>query len=138
MVYDDNNLNSVEKPLFQLVTQPIEPTTKREDKFNIRKSSIAGKGIFAKTRLRKHDLIGQAFTKTSSIAIPDINYKGTTLGKMVNHSDKPNLYLRTNHEGSIFYYTKRCIRQNEELLIDYNDFPFDGIRDHFKKINTSR
>lgn len=107
------------------------PIFKHNFQFVIRKSSISGNGVFTKKNIKKHELIGMAFTKIASTAIPDLNYKGTTLGKMVNHSGKPNLYFSSDHQGSIFYYAKRYISKNEELLIDYNEFPFDGVRNYF-------
>ena len=100
--------------------------------FIIRKSSISGRGVFAFKNLEKNLELGIAFTRISDSGNADNDYSRTDLGAFVNHSKNSNLILKQKGR-KIIYITKRGIRKNEELFLDYEDFPWEGKRDFIKK-----
>ena len=92
------------------------------------KSDISGKGAFANTKIDKGDNIGLGFEKIDDTGTPDKDYKRTNLGKLINHSKKPNLQL--SKDSSKFYFiTIKDIDDKEELTVDYKTFPWEGKRD---------
>lgn len=104
------------------------------DVYFIDDSDIAGQGVFMNVELRGNSMdnyttiVGPAFKQTSQTGDPDQDYTRTMLGKYVNHSNTPNLYLL--EDGQVFYYaTNEEILKGEELTIDYNEFPWEGKRD---------
>ena len=86
----------------------------------IQKSSIDGHGIFAKQNIKKDTDLGSTHIKVPMI----FNYIRTPLGGFINHSDKPNCFLECTQDWDDYFVfniiTKRLIKKNEELLLDYN------------------
>ncbi|MFH1065448.1 MAG: SET domain-containing protein [Nanoarchaeota archaeon] len=56
-----------------------------------------------------------------------MGYSRTELGKYVNHSEKPNLRLEQK-QNSFYYIAKELIHKDEEFTINYDLFPWEGIR----------
>jgi hypothetical protein len=52
------------------------------------------------------------------------NYIRTPLGGFINHSDKSNCFLECTQDWDDYFVfniiTKRLVKKNEELLLDYN------------------
>jgi len=96
--------------------------------FEIKKSNISGKGVFAFKNLKENLELGIAFKKISETGNPDKDYLRTDLGTFVNHSKKNNLILKQKGEKFV-YVTKKQIKKGEELFLNYNDFPWEGKRD---------
>ena len=86
----------------------------------IQKSSIDGHGIFAKQNIKKDTDLGSTHIKVPMI----FNYIRTPLGGFINHSDTPNCFLECTQDWDDYFVfniiTKRLIKKNEELLLDYN------------------
>lgn len=94
--------------------------------YEIRKSNIHGKGIFATTDISNGINLGIAFEKNKFTGNPDSDYKRTELGKYVNHSsDANNLELLISNDG-VYFVTKKGIKTNEELFVNYSEFPWEG------------
>ena len=107
----------------------------------IRKSRPGlGHGLFARTPLRKGDLIAEYTGKRISTAHADtlktrylfeIDKEWTIDGssrdnvaRYINHSCEPNCECEEYH-GRVFVYTMRNIRKGEEFTIDYGEEYFD-------------
>lgn len=96
-------------------------------KYEIKKSKIAGQGVFAKEDLKKSINLGIAFKKKKDTGIPDKDYQRTRLGEKTNHFSKPNAKLIK--KGVYFYIqTSKKIKQGEEITIDYGTIPWAGKR----------
>ena len=96
--------------------------------YEIKKSKISGKGIFAKINLDKNNNLGIAFKKISNTGNDDKDYERTKLGQYINHSNSNNLDLMQS--GTVFFFvTNREIKKGEELIFDYKKFPWEGKRD---------
>lgn len=95
--------------------------------YTVKKSPISGQGLFATIDIKKGYPIGLAFTKIGNSGSPDNDYDRTSLGKYVNHSADPNLKLY-KHGNEFFYVAKQKIRKEEEMLLDYKEFPWEGKR----------
>lgn len=91
-------------------------------------SSIHGKGLFAKTRIKKEIYLGtykgpEAKRNGSHVlwVYEDngkvIGRRGLNKMRYVNHSDKPN----AEFDGFDLYSTRR-IKPDEEITIDYEPF----------------
>jgi SET domain-containing protein len=77
-----------------------------EDKVEIKTSNIEGVGCFTLYDFKKNEEIGTVLYG---------NYK-TELGRYVNHSKNPNVYLKSNK-----FYALKNINKGEELLVNYFD-----------------
>lgn len=103
--------------LFDLYEQMDAP-------YYIGPSQIHGDGVHAKSRLNKGSIIG----KVTDVAKKDEPMKTTTMGKMINHSWKPNCELKRtgSHEGGGYHYytmhTLQDIEPNEELTLNYDKY----------------
>lgn len=75
-----------------------------EDKVKISESDIEGVGCFTLKDFSKEDLVGTVLYG---------NYK-TELGRYVNHTSDPNIYLKDNK-----FYALKNISVGEELLVNY-------------------
>jgi hypothetical protein len=102
-------------------------------KYRVDESPVSGEGVFAEENVERNQIVGIAFKKAEESDDPDISYLRTLLGAKVNHSDKPNLYLR-KYKQYYFYVAKRNIGRGEELFIDYSTFPWEGKTD-FRRDN---
>lgn len=70
----------------------------------LKKSPIHGVGCFTTKNYSKNSLIGKVLNN---------NYK-TELGRYVNHSSDPNVYLKDNK-----FFALKNIKENTELLVNY-------------------
>lgn len=77
-----------------------------EDKVEIKKSKIEGVGCFTLRSFLKDAEIGNVLYGNNK----------TELGRYINHSNVPNIYLK----GNKFYALKK-INKQEELLVNYFD-----------------
>ena len=71
---------------------------------DVKPSSIHGLGCFTKKKFKKNQKIGKI----------SIGQQRTELGRFVNHSPIPNIYLHQN-----YFYASQPIPKGEELVIDY-------------------
>lgn len=93
----------------------------------IKNSKIAGNGIFTRYKIIKGINLGLSFLKIANTKNEDKNYLRTDLGKYVNHSDIPNIEI-IKQGNKFYYYSLKNLKENEELLIDYKNFDFNGKR----------
>lgn len=114
-------------------------------KFEVRRSSIHGKGLFARSRIpakRKMgelggEVISQAEARrrarrSHSIKIVELG-DGTAIDasrggnhfKYVNHSCSPNAFMRIAY-GRLEFYALRAIKPGEELTCNYGETHHDG------------
>lgn len=94
----------------------------------VKKSGIAGKGVFSKVPLKKNTELGLAFRGRSPQSM-----KRTDLGAFTNHSNQPNVKFIKKDDEYHFVLLKD-IQKNEELFIDYNKFDWEGKRDFAKPV----
>ncbi|HKS27414.1 MAG TPA: SET domain-containing protein [Pyrinomonadaceae bacterium] len=116
-----------------------------EYRFEVRPSSIHGRGLFALTRIPARrkvgelggEIISQAEARRRarrhhSIKIVELG-DGTAIDasrngnyfKYVNHSCQPNGYMRVAY-GRLEFYTLREIRPGEELTCNYGETHHEG------------
>lgn len=109
------------------------------------RSSIHGLGLFAESPILPRKKIGEytgerisirearkRARKRRRIAIIEVDHQiaidGAVNGgpfRFINHSCKPNLFIRIAH-GRVEFYTKRKIDTGEELTCDYGETHHDG------------
>ncbi len=93
----------------------------QEEQFIVKPSRIQGVGLFVEQEYKPNTKLFKAI---------DNNQKVTYLGSKINHCNKPNTYL-LKESNEWFVYSKKNIKKDEELIIDYNDTP-----NFIKKPNT--
>jgi SET domain len=111
-----------------------------QKRYEIKDSSIEGKGVFIKVDLQPNEVIGVAvvFQKDNNFVLSDLDKKGTTeingvqrrfkitgdFGRYVNHAWFPNDNAELQHKGNKVYVvaTKR-IPLGAEILVDYDNNP---------------
>lgn len=110
-----------------------------EKNYEIKNSSIHGKGVFASKSINKGEKVGLAISFIFGIWPHITNY----LGSWVNHCgcEKSNLELfwdesddAYNGDGIGWYFiAKKNITKGSELLIDYSNTPFyiEGPQDYY-------
>jgi SET domain-containing protein len=118
----------------------------KDYKFEVRPSSIHGKGLFARARIparrKVGDLGGEVISqaearrrarKHHSIKIVELGdgtaidaSRGGNYFKYVNHSCQPNGYMRVAY-GRLEFYTLREIRPGEELTCNYGETHHEGL-----------
>lgn len=92
---------------------------KHENKeIELKKSSIHGVGCFTTKNYVKNSLIGKVLNN---------NYK-TELGRYVNHSSDPNVYLKDNK-----FFALKNIKKSTELLVNY----FTNLKTITKKMELN-
>ncbi|MBZ5856471.1 SET domain-containing protein [Flavihumibacter profundi] len=111
----------------------------------IRKSQIDGKGCFAGMAIPKNRKIGNLAGEIISVKEARKRIKqqqrlamvefgdGRALDasvnpnelRYVNHSCKPNTYMRCCY-GKVEFYTKKNIRKGDEITCDYGETHHDG------------
>ncbi len=93
------------------------PLTK---KYEIKSSSIHGKGVFATGKLQPGEIIGLAVITFGTVKSTDIT---KNLGIWINHSEiNPNTILRSCKSGWNLVASK-YIEPNTELTANYRDAP---------------
>ena len=90
--------------------------------FEVRHSSIHGKGVFAVSDLLPGDVVGVALVHAGDSGDPDKDLVRTTLGKYSNHSSRPNATLTSIAPGRLAIAALRPIAEDEEILVDYAEF----------------
>jgi len=89
--------------------------------YTINNSSIHGEGIIATQNIKSKDKIGLALYLKFNF-IPIIT---KDLGKKINHSYKPNAYLKkTKNKNEWYLFANQNIKKNEEITINYKDTPW--------------
>jgi SET domain-containing protein len=99
-----------------------------EELFFTKNSNISGKGNFAKMFIKKGTNLGVGLIKINNTNNPDIDYLRKDICTYTNHSETPNIYFKKKGNKYYFYALKN-IEKNEELIIDYHKFDFEGKRD---------
>jgi uncharacterized protein len=113
--------------------------------FQVRRSRIQGRGLFALTAVPARRKIGELggerislnearrrARKTDCIAIVefgdgtalDASRKGSDF-RYVNHSCEPNTFMRL-YKGRVEFYSLRRVEPGEELTCDYGETHHDG------------
>ena len=118
-------------------TTNITESKTKDKKYNVSKSKLGGKGIFASKDLKKGDTIGLLHT----IIELGSKYNFTELGKMHNHNDEPNCHNeKINNKRYLVASTD--IKKGEELTTDYRLQPdleqpqewFNGLKEEEEKV----
>ena len=96
--------------------------------------------VEAKSRLKKYieEKIGGSFMYYFKFRNETLCVDATTesghLGRLINHSrSHPNLHPKVilmHRTPKIFFYAKRMIKKNEELLYDYGDRNKESIKNN--------
>ena len=104
-------------------------------KYNIKKSDINGKGVFASKDFEKGELVGMAVTDEEAVT-DTVNFRDarTKLGKYLNHQNKENAALKSEN-NTLNIYTNVPIRKGEEITVNYKNGPnyVDGDVEGFKE-----
>ena len=117
-------------------TTNITESKTKDKKYNVSKSKLGGKGIFASKDLKKGDTIGLLHT----IIELGSKYNFTELGEMHNHNDEPNCHNeKINNKRYLVASTD--IKKGEELTTDYRLQPdleqpqewFNGLKKDISK-----
>ncbi len=112
---------------------------KLADGLSIRKSPINGNGCFATIRFRRGhkiaeyageritDLEARCRAGRAKLRICDIDGRWSLDGSRggngthyINHSCRPNAYMKTLY-GHVLFFALRDIRRGEEITVDYED-----------------
>ena len=121
-----------------------KPTTPLRASLEVRRSAIAGKGLFSRAALPARCKIGELSGEVISlresrrrtrnarviamVELGDRKALDATNGnefRYVNHSCSPNTYMRV-FRGRVEFYTLRQIRPGEELTCDYGETQHEG------------
>ena len=90
------------------------------DKFDVKDSSIHGKGNFAKENIKKGELIGLMVGDIGDD--PAITGSWTTLSKNTNHNTDSNAVMKQDGENSNLY-AEKDITKGTEIMMDYKNTP---------------
>ena len=105
------------------------------EKYNVRKSDIQGKGVFASKNLKKGELVGMAVTDEEALkpTLPQRDAR-TKLGKYLNHQNKHNASLKSEN-NTLNIYAKSAINKGDEVTVNYKKGPnyIDGDLTGFKE-----
>ena len=113
--------------------------------FDIRPSTIDGKGIFAQSRIRARTKLGEFAGELiglrearrrvkvkKRIAVIELPEGGALDGsaggnwfRYINHSCDANAYMRITGRR-VEFYSRRTIRRGEEITCDYGETQHDG------------
>ena len=96
--------------------------------FEQHSSKIAGTENFAKKNILKGTDLGTGLELKRFTGNPDIDYHRSNICTFTNHSLNPNLIVKRN-KNKYNFITKKDIKQNEELTVNYHLFDFEGKRD---------
>ena len=108
------------------------------------RSAIAGRGVFAETRIPRRAKIGEVTGEIISVRtarrrargrcriclidVSDthaIDCTGGNVLRLLNHSCQSNAYLRI-FRNRVEVYSRRPIRRGEEITVDYGESPHSG------------
>lgn len=92
-------------------------------KYNVKKSAIQGKGVFASKNLKKGEIVGIAVTDEEALE-PTLSQRDTRtkLGKYLNHQNKENAALKSEN-NTLNIYTNIPIKKDEEITVNYKKGP---------------
>ncbi len=96
--------------------------------FKTKPSRISGDGLFVNIPMLYKWANMLAFVKIRNTGNLDNDYKRTSIGSLVNHSNKPNLKL-IEIKNRYYFQTIKPVKYGEELTVDYKTFPWEGKRD---------
>ena len=105
------------------------------EKYNVKKSDINGKGVFASKSFEKGELVGTAVTDEEAVTdTKNFRDARTELGKYLNHQNKENAALKSEN-NTLKIYTKNSINKGEEITVNYSKGPnyVDGDLTGFKE-----
>ena len=106
-----------------------------KEKYNVGKSDINGKGVFASKDFKKGELVGMAVTDEEAVT-DTINFRDarTDLGRYLNHQNKHNASLKSEN-NTLNIYTESAINKGDEITVDYSKGPnyVDGDLTGFKE-----
>jgi len=89
--------------------------------YEVRDSSVHGKGIFAAADIKTGDIIGSPL-KVNYFVFIDIS---PDLGKWINHSWYPNAQLvKQEHQNVWDLVALSPIKKKDEITMDYRDTPW--------------
>ena len=106
-----------------------------KEKYNVKKSDINGKGVFASKNFKKGELVGMAVTDEEAVKpSPVFRDARTELGKYLNHQNKENAALKSEN-NTLNIYTNNPVKQGEEITVNYQKGPnyIDGDLEGFKE-----
>ena len=106
-----------------------------KEKYNVKKSDINGKGVFASKNFKKGELVGIAVTDEEAVTdTKNFRDARTKLGKYLNHQSKENAALKSEN-NTLNIYTKADIKKGDEITVNYKKGPnyIDGDLDGFKE-----
>lgn len=101
--------------------------------FEIKESSIHGKGVFSTKPIKKGERIGLAIHFIFRL-LPMIT---DDLGVWINHcpstNPKSNAILEWDDDDGWYLVASKNIKKNEEIFMDYADTPFyiEGPQDYY-------
>lgn len=87
---------------------------------------IRSNGIFASIEIPRSTNLGPGFLKIRKTGDPKIDFVETKLGKFINHSKNPNLFIKISR-WKYYLFTSRIILKGEELTLDHTMFPWKKI-----------
>jgi len=101
-----------------------------EGRVTVRRSEIAGQGVFTTGELQEGERIVPAL-----ISQPD-GIKRTRAGRYVNHADDANTLLQVDNEGRAILVSKRPMAKGEELTVNYREqaAAVEQLRGQVKKV----
>jgi len=128
---------SLKQTLKQQEQISITESKSNVKKYQVGKSKLGGKGVFASKDLKKGDTIGLLHT---IIELGD-KYEFTELGKMHNHNDEPNCH-NEKIKNKRYLVASENIKKGEELTTDYRLQPdleqpqewFSGLKEQEEKM----
>lgn len=85
------------------------------------------RGTFASVDIPMDTNVGLGVQFNNRYIRPDIEWHRSELCRFINHSEHPNLrqhVVRTDTETTVYFYACRDIKQDDELTINYKDFPY--------------
>ena len=106
-------------------------------KYDVKKSDINGKGVFASKDFKKGELVGMAVTDEKALDPTHRPWKDarTDLGMYLNHQNKENATLKSE-DNTLNTYAKNTIKKGEEITVNYKKGPnyVDGDLEGFKEV----
>jgi len=88
-------------------------------KYAIKKSDIAGKGVFAKRPIKKGEVIGTAMM-IDTTKKGENQFKRTLLGRFINDAKKKNAQLK-KEKNKVKLIAHKNIEKGDEIVSDYRE-----------------
>ncbi len=94
-------------------------------KFKGSKHKRGEKGLFANKKIKENNKIGLAFTQIKSAdKLKRSDFERTILGAFVRNSNHSNIDILQDGKD-YFFISKIDIKKNDELLIDFKEYPWE-------------